>query len=161
MDKTSVLPMLCGTALLLTSCGGTAFTPAQETQPVAAGFTAVAQQEDSPPLLFTSAGNVCVSGAEAGVGFPPGCEGNACEITVTPGVLVVVWLEGENGGQIDGDLSEECEEDARLIGEDGQPSSCFSAGVLDGRSYLLFPVPVPSSRYALRWGDNPPIEIVP
>jgi hypothetical protein len=125
---------------------------AAETEPLA----------DSPLTLSTTLGTVRVTGADSDAGFPPGCEESVCEVTVgQPAVLVVVWLEGENGEPIVGDLTEDCEENASLIGEDNQPSSCFSAGALDGRSYVLFPVVVPSSRYTLRWGDNLPVEVVP
>jgi hypothetical protein len=158
VKKIAGLSVLCSTALLLAACGGGVSTPEPALPPGAVDAGAAAP---GPLALSTTVGNVRVSGTDADVGFPPGCQGDACEITVTPGVLVVVWLEGENGGPIIGDLTEDCEENASLIGEDNQPNSCFSAGVLDGRNYVIFPVAVPSSRYALCWGDNPPLEIVP
>jgi len=158
MNRTIALSFLLGIAFPLVACG---CGPAAAGPAIEVGVGPVVDTEQAS-LLSTTVGNVRVTGVDSDPGFPPGCAQVDCEISVeSPNALVIVWLEAEGGGPVPGDLTEECEENASLIGEDNQPNSCFSAGVLDSRIYVIFPVPAPSSRYILRWGDNPPVLIVP
>ena len=125
------------------------------------GLLLAACGSSASPTLSTAAGEVRISGADSDAGFPPGCAESDCQITVEPGEMVIVWLEVVEADLDMDALWEDCEENAVVVAADGQSSSCFMAGVLDDRTYLIFPVAAPSATYMLQWGDNAPVEIVP